>query len=856
MRSSKNTFISRFAALILALIVPFVAFQAPKTYALTLSGIALEGPVPTVTAGFLPKVKDIVSTVSQYQIGTTNWAYYNETTNSWQGFGHANAGAVADGTHYGLSFQIDIVDPSQNKFSNDVSLYLNNMSYKNKGYSDVLRINDECCHVFYDLGPALPETIDPNLPALQNVNLSGDILSWNALSGTDTYFLLVQNTTYGGVHGFTLKENSCDLLALLGFWSKDSTYSLDLFALTGTDDNAKRCSQSWKGSYSISQSTPIGVFELAGSGEIIKLDSSKGDQLDLSVTLSGKYAQYSDKAHYCWSYYYQGEHYFLPSFTNSISIDPKMYSHINCYLTIDGYYYMYTMDYTYYEEKPLLFGTIVISGDCYWGETLTVKNAGLNMAHPENLLYKWQVSDDGSSWSDIPGRDAFSKEPSFEIADGQEGKYLRVVAKEPDHFEGQLVSKSVYIAESKVIPVTFDMNGHGDPLYFYTRTYRYAQKIPDPIDPGYVFLYWSTDKEGKVEFDFSQRLLDMVYLYAIWTEDPNYEFDIKMNVGENGFAAPSATKSASKKTISVAATGAVGYDVDKIILKTEDGVTQDITALGEFTMPHCNVTVEVTFKVKSSSSDPSFEEFVERLYTVALDRPSEPEGKAFWVDQVVNKGFTGADCARFFMLGAPEFLNRNLTDDEFVEVLYKTYFNRESEPEGKAYWLGRLAEGTERAVLVEEFIESTEWCDVCAYYGVKSGALYHKATKPSKNALRFASRLYICCLGRAPEEDGLAYWALALTNLDATGYQAASLFFTSPEFIGLGLSDDVFVERLYRTFMGREPDEPGSAYWITFLRSGNFSGKDPRVETMKTFAGCPEFETICNAYGMIRGAIE
>ncbi|MBP5491906.1 MAG: DUF4214 domain-containing protein, partial [Clostridiales bacterium] len=72
------------------------------------------------------------------------------------------------------------------------------------------------------------------------------------------------------------------------------------------------------------------------------------------------------------------------------------------------------------------------------------------------------------------------------------------------------------------------------------------------------------------------------------------------------------------------------------------------------------------------AKDPSFEDFVERLYTVALGRASEAEGKAFWVDQVVNKGFTGADCARFFLLDAPEFLGRGLSDDEFVEILYLT----------------------------------------------------------------------------------------------------------------------------------------------------------------------------------------
>ena len=248
--------------------------------------------------------------------------------------------------------------------------------------------------------------------------------------------------------------------------------------------------------------------------------------------------------------------------------------------------------------------------------------------------------------------------------------------------------------------------------------------------------------------------------------------------------------------------------------------------------------------------DPSFEDFVERLYVVALGRPSEAEGKAYWVEQVVKNGFTGADCARFFMLGAPEFLGRNLTDDEFVEVLYKTYFDRDSEPDGKAYWMGRLASGTERAVLVEEFIESVEWCNICAMYGVKSGALYHKATVPSKNAVKFATRLYTCCLGRDPEEEGLQYWALALTNLDATGYQAASLFFTLPEFVGLKTTNEEYLTRLYTTFMGREPEAEGFAYWL-----GHLSTDMNRLQVLQGFAQSQEFTNICNEYGIDRGTI-
>ena len=248
--------------------------------------------------------------------------------------------------------------------------------------------------------------------------------------------------------------------------------------------------------------------------------------------------------------------------------------------------------------------------------------------------------------------------------------------------------------------------------------------------------------------------------------------------------------------------------------------------------------------------EPSFEDFVERLYTIALGRASETEGKEYWVEQVVENGFSGADCARFFLLGAPEFLNRELTDEEFVEILYLTFFDRASEQEGKEYWLGRLASGSTRADLVNEFIESTEWCDVCATYGVKSGALYHTATKPSKNAIKFATRLYTCCLGRDPEEDGLQYWSMALTKLEVSGYQAASLFFTLPEFQGFNTTNEEFLRRLYTTFMGRDPEEDGYNYWLALLNGGM-----DRNEVLKGFAASPEFQKICNRYGIERGEI-
>ena len=153
--------------------------------------------------------------------------------------------------------------------------------------------------------------------------------------------------------------------------------------------------------------------------------------------------------------------------------------------------------------------------------------------------------------------------------------------------------------------------------------------------------------------------------------------------------------------------------------------------------------------------------------------------------------------------------------------------------------------------MVNDFIESTEWCNVCATYGVKSGAKYHKAEFASKNAIHFATRLYTCCLGRAPEEGGLKYWSLALTNLEQTGCSAAKEFFTSEEFVSFKLKDDEYIRRLYTTFMDREPDASEVAYWAGEITKGT----QTRASVLAFFGQSEEFTKICKKYGIDRGTI-
>ena len=247
-------------------------------------------------------------------------------------------------------------------------------------------------------------------------------------------------------------------------------------------------------------------------------------------------------------------------------------------------------------------------------------------------------------------------------------------------------------------------------------------------------------------------------------------------------------------------------------------------------------------------SDPSFEDFVERLYVVALNRPSEPEGKAFWCEHVGNGDLNGAQCANEFLL-SKEFNDRNLSDEDFLKVLYKTFFDRDAaaDPDGFNFWMNSLkTEGRDK--VVDGFINSTEWCNICATYGVKSGATRAKATIASKNAIAFAERLYTKCLGRDSETDGLNFWSLGLTNLELTGAQAAHEFFFSKEFNDHNFDNKELLTRMYRTFMGREPDEDGMNFWLNNMKNGM-----TKEDVFNEFVKSAEFTQICKDYAIDRG---
>ena len=241
--------------------------------------------------------------------------------------------------------------------------------------------------------------------------------------------------------------------------------------------------------------------------------------------------------------------------------------------------------------------------------------------------------------------------------------------------------------------------------------------------------------------------------------------------------------------------------------------------------------------------------FVDRLYTVALGRASDPVGAADWVNAIRERGQTGADVARGFLY-SPEFINKASSNEEFVETLYQTFFGRSADPAGLAAWVAVLEGGESRENVIEGFINSTEWSNLCLTYGIQSGGTGTPSieVEPNQDTIDFCTRLYTTCLNRNADQNGLMAWARQLANQRDTGAGAARGFFFSSEFTNQNVSNGEYVTRLYRTFMGREPDEAGYNAWVAQLDAGV-----SREEVFDGFAASQEFTRICANYGIIRG---
>lgn len=110
-------------------------------------------------------------------------------------------------------------------------------------------------------------------------------------------------------------------------------------------------------------------------------------------------------------------------------------------------------------------------------------------------------------------------------------------------------------------------------------------------------------------------------------------------------------------------------------------------------------------------------QFVQRLYTIILNRQPEQSGVRHWTNYLLNQSGNGKTTAYEFAF-SPEFLMAGLSDTEFVTRMYRALLNREPEPTGMQDWLNEIALNGREGIF-NGFADSPEFAQVMASYGVR-----------------------------------------------------------------------------------------------------------------------------------------
>ncbi|MCQ2467026.1 MAG: DUF4214 domain-containing protein [Clostridia bacterium] len=236
--------------------------------------------------------------------------------------------------------------------------------------------------------------------------------------------------------------------------------------------------------------------------------------------------------------------------------------------------------------------------------------------------------------------------------------------------------------------------------------------------------------------------------------------------------------------------------------------------------------------------------FVERLYTIALARNSDPSGKAYWVGELESHRKNGGEVAKGFFF-SDELNNSGISDKEFVTRLYLTFMNRNPDQGGYDYWLGQMASGKTRKFVFDGFVNSSEWANICASYGIISGG----GAVANQFVNDFVERMYTKALGRNSDPSGSSYWSNQIISGSKTGSEVAFGFFFSSEFKNFNLDNEEYVKRLYRVFFNREYDQSGLDFWVGKLQNGN-----SRESVFNGFAASSEWANICAVYGIKQGS--
>lgn len=291
------------------------------------------------------------------------------------------------------------------------------------------------------------------------------------------------------------------------------------------------------------------------------------------------------------------------------------------------------------------------------------------------------------------------------------------------------------------------------------------------------------------------------------------------------------------------------------------------------------------FKIPVYNNMPSSLEysrqFVERLYSIVLERTCSTEESNGWVKALTNNTISCADTAYGFVF-SDEYTAKKTTNRQFIVMLYKTLLNREPDESEVQGWLAAFTNNYSRKFIFQQFSTAPEFAALCSKYGLTVGEIrlndseiydYNNSQetptetptqetttqaptqKPTEETTTqpdtlggtdgFVQRLYTYILRRTCSESEIKSWSTALGDGTITPNDTVYGFLNSEEFISYNVDNTEYVKILYKAILGRTGSDDEMQGWITYL---NETGD--RQYIADGFLNSYEFGTLLQQYGL------
>lgn len=511
-------------------------------------------------------------------------------------------------------------------------------------------------------------------------------------------------------------------------------------------------------------------------------------------------------------------------------------------VTFEGYYSIELK-----EEVELAYGdvfAVVIAFDKP-NESIMVGRENSNSGSTASAKAGQSFYNNGMNWVDFGvNHNANLRIKAFTVNINETGENVPVTGIDMPKKAGVLEPKESVVIQANVIPV----NATNRKIKWSSSDAKVA----------------TVDNTGKV----TAGQIGTATITAL-TEDGNYSAKYELEVKEKkiytGLSITGASKieyigssvqfeamvyptNAPDRTVTWNTSNAKVAEVDGNGLVTATGIgTAIITAISN---GDNNLKESVSVNVPDNKHN-QVRSFVNRMYTVALNRKADSAGAEYWTEQLLTGKKDGASVAKGFVLSA-EMDKRKLSNSQYVDMLYLTFFDRNADANGKAYWLNLLENGVSRAYVFRGFCHSKEFSNICSSYNIKRGTVTLTENRDQNhNITMYVYRCYERTLNRKPDVKGLNFWAGEILSKRRTPTDVAGNFVFSTEFKNKKLSDREYVKVLYRMFFDREYNAPGTDpnginFWLEELKSG----RRDRYKVFLGFANSQEFKNVLKTFNL------